>query len=74
MYQLCLNKKQGMTMQERRHNQRRSDAQARSFPYRRGDGELVESDRRYLPDRRLDSLSVEEISCEDFISELSRLN
>jgi hypothetical protein len=60
-------------MQERRHNQRRDNDQICRFPYRQEDGEIIKSDRRFLPDRRLDNISVEEITREDFISELSRL-
>ena len=61
-------------MQERRKIERRINQQACVFPLLTSRGEVVESDRRILADRRLDNISVEEISCEDFISEIARLN
>jgi hypothetical protein len=61
-------------MQERRHNQRRANQPMPRFPCRLGNGEFVESDRRHQPDRRLGNISVEEISYEDYISELSRID
>ena len=61
-------------MQERRKSQRRRNDQASAFPFYTEDGKAVESDRRHLPDRRMDNIEVEEISREDFISEISRLN
>ena len=61
-------------MQERRKIERRINQQARIFPLLTSRGEVVESDRRVLADRRLDNISVEEISCEDFISEIAKLN
>ena len=30
-------------------------------------GELVELERRNVPDRRLDNISVEEVDCRDYI-------
>ena len=59
-------------MQERRKNPRRHNGKACEFPLHTRDGEIIESDRRHLPDRRMDSFTVEEITCEDFISELTR--
>jgi hypothetical protein len=61
-------------MQERRHHQRRGDGQPCHFPFLCDDGEMIATDRRLLPDRRLENISVEEISYEDFISELSRIS
>ena len=59
-------------MQERRKSQRRDGEAISILPYHLSSGEVVETDRRHLPDRRLDNIAVEEISCEEFISELSR--
>ena len=59
-------------MRERRKNQRRRNGNDRDFPLQTREGEIIESDRRHLPDRRMDNFTVEEITCEDFISELSR--
>ena len=61
-------------MQERRKTQRRGNETPGDFPFYTRNGEAIESDRRHLPDRRMDNIEVEEISCEDFISELSRIN
>ena len=61
-------------MQESRKSQRRGNDQSSAFQLYTEDGKAVESDRRHLPDRRMDNIEVEEISCEDFISEISRLN
>jgi hypothetical protein len=61
-------------MQERRKSQRRNGEDISTLPFHLATGEVVESDRRHLPDRRLDNIAVEEISCEDFISELSRID
>ena len=59
-------------MQERRRIQRRKNDKGSEFPLQTRIGEVIESDRRHLPDSRMDNFSVEEITCEDFISELSR--
>jgi hypothetical protein len=61
-------------MQERRKIERRINQQTCIFPLLTNRGEVVESDRRVLPDRRLDNISVEEISCEDAIAEIAKLN
>ena len=59
-------------MQERRRIQRRQNGKGCEFPLHTTNGEIIESDRRHLPDRRMDNFTVEEITCEEFISELSR--
>jgi hypothetical protein len=59
-------------MQERRRIQRRKNSKGSEFPLQTKNGEIIESDRRHLPDRRMDNFTVEEITCEDYISELSR--
>jgi hypothetical protein len=59
-------------MQERRKIQRRHNGRDCDFPLQTRDGKIIDTDRRHLPDRRMDNITVEEITCEDFISELSR--
>ena len=55
-------------MIERRKTHRRNYRKIPYYPIRDGDGILVDSDRRRLPTRRLNDISVTEITCSEFIS------
>ena len=57
-------------MVEKRNRHRRQYIPAR-FPLNTRSGELVESERRTLPTRRVNDIEVREISCQDFIAGLS---
>ena len=60
-------------MHERRRNERRINQQACTFPHLTSSGEVIESDRRVLAERRVNNISVEEISYEEFIKETAKL-
>ncbi len=58
-------------MVEKRKNHRRIYKPRTDFPLNSRGGELVTSERRKLPTRRVNDIEVREISCLDFISELN---
>jgi len=57
-----------MIVRQERH--RRRLIPVTRFPLRTQTGDLIVSERRMLPTRRLNDIEVREISCEDFISQL----
>jgi hypothetical protein len=57
-------------MVEKRNKNRRKYVPVR-FPLNTKTGELVASERRTLPTRRVNDIEVREISCLDFIAGLS---
>ena len=57
-------------MEEKRVTQRREGTPTPSFPLHTGEGDVIASDRRFLPTRRVNDIQVEELSCLDFISRL----
>lgn len=59
-------------MIERRRIHRRHDEEYKGFPLFNNRGELIESDRRYIPTRRINDISVEEVDCFEFISEIDK--
>ena len=61
-------------MQERRKTHRRYNETSCDFPHYPGNGEVVDEDRRKIPERRLNDISVEELSCEDIVLEISRID
>ncbi len=61
-------------MFERRKIHRRHYEVYKGFPLYSNRGELIESDRRYLPTRRINDISVEEIDCSEFISDIDKYN
>jgi hypothetical protein len=61
-------------MQEHRNNHRRENERTYVFPQYHGNGEVFEKDRRNIPDRRLNDISVEELTCEEIILEISKIN
>ena len=61
-------------MQERRKTHRRYNEKTCVFPQYLGNGDVVDTDRRNIPERRLNDITVEELSCEDVISEISKIN
>ena len=58
-------------MKERRKTHRRHNEASCDFPRYSGNGAVVDADRRKIPERRLNDISVEELSCEDIILEIS---
>ena len=57
-------------MRERRvraADRRQASASSGELPLVDDKGELVELERRNVPDRRLDNISVEEVDCRDYI-------
>ena len=57
-------------MRERRvraADRRQASASSGDLPLVDGKGEFVELERRNVPDRRLDNISVEEVDCRDYI-------
>ena len=57
-------------MRERRvraADRRQTSASSGDLPLVDDMGELVELERRNVPDRRLDNISVEEVDCRDYI-------
>ena len=57
-------------MSERRvraADRRQASASSGDLPLVDDKGELVELERRNVPDRRLDNISVEEVDCRDYI-------
>jgi hypothetical protein len=57
-------------MNERRKIHRRRFVPVTPFPLCTQVGELILSDLRMLPTRRINDIEVKELSCEDFISGL----
>jgi hypothetical protein len=57
-------------MEERRVTQRRKYIPTTQFPLHAWNGELVASERRFLPTRRVNDIEVKELSYQDFIAEL----
>jgi hypothetical protein len=57
-------------MVERRENHRRQYMPVTWFPLRTPMGDLITSERRRLPTRRLNDIDVKEISIDEFISGL----
>jgi hypothetical protein len=57
-------------MEERRVTHRRKYIPSTQFPLHAWDGELVASERRFLPTRRVNDIEVKELSCLDYISGL----
>ncbi len=58
-------------MLEKRCNHRRQYIPTSRFPLNIPSGEIVLSERRMLPTRRVNDIEVKELSCQDFIAELS---
>jgi len=56
-------------MQENRKSQRRHAEMTATFPLRIV-GSRVAFERRYLPDRRLNGISVKEVDCMDYVFEV----
>ena len=57
-------------MRERRvraADRRQASASSGDLPLVDNKGELVELERRNVPDRRLDNISVEDVDCRDYI-------
>jgi len=48
-------------------DRRQASASSGELPLVDDKGELVELERRNVPDRRLDNISVEEVDCRDYI-------
>lgn len=61
-------------MVERRRSHRRHYQAYTDFPLFNNRGEAIESDRRYIPTRRINDISVEEVDCSEFISEIDKYN
>ena len=57
-------------MIERRITQRRECTPITQFPLHIGEGDLIASERRFLPTRRVNDIQVEELSYLEFISRL----
>ena len=57
-------------MQDRRITQRRTCASATRFPLHSGKGDLIVSERRLLPTRRVNDIEVKELSYDDFLREM----
>ena len=57
-------------MEEKRVTQRRKYTPTPPFPLHTGEGDVITSDRRFLPTRRVNDIQVEEISYRDFLSRL----
>ena len=57
-------------MIEKREQHRRLLAPTTQFPFCTMRGELIESERRRLPTRRVNDIEVQEITIEEFISGL----
>jgi hypothetical protein len=57
-------------MVERRNTHRRHYKPITRFPLHTQMGELVTSERRWVPTRRVNDIQVEELSCQDFIAGL----
>jgi len=57
-------------MVEKRENQRRLLTPTTQFPFCNMSGELITSERRRLPTRRLNDIEVKELSFKEFLSEL----
>jgi len=56
-------------MKEKRQSQRRHSEMTAIFPLRIV-GSRVAFERRYLPDRRLNAISVKEVDCMDYVFEI----
>lgn len=57
-------------MDEKRNTRRRQYIPTTRFPLHTWRGDLIASERRRLPTRRLNDIEVKELSCLDFIAEL----
>jgi hypothetical protein len=57
-------------MVEKRNTRRRQYICLSRFPLHTLRGDLIASERRRLPTRRVNDIEVKELSCQDFISEL----
>ena len=57
-------------MVEKREKHRRLFTPTTQFPFCNMKGEIIESERRRLPTRRLNDIEVKELSYMDFLSEL----
>ena len=57
-------------MVEKREKHRRHYRTVTQFPLRTLRGDLITSERRMLPTRRLNDIEVKELSYKDFLSEL----
>ena len=57
-------------MVEKRNTRRRQYIRISRFPLHTRRGDLIVSERRRLPTRRLNDIEVKEISLDDYISEL----
>ena len=58
-------------MEEKRKSERRSLETIATFPLHLARG-CVAFERRYIPSRRLNDISVKEVGCMDFVSEVIR--
>ena len=58
-------------MTERRKADRRHYQSRTQFPLYTKSGEKISYERRLIPTRRLHDITVREISCSDFISEMN---
>ena len=57
-------------MDEKRNTRRRQYIPTTRFPLHTQRGDLIASERRRLPTRRVNDIEVKELSCLDFIAEL----
>ena len=57
-------------MVEKRKKHRRHDIPITQFPLFTLSGDVIASERRKLPTKRLNDIEVKELSCVDYISEL----
>jgi hypothetical protein len=57
-------------MVEKREKHRRRYIPVTRFPLHTTRGDLITTERRALPTRRVNDIEVKELSCLDFISEL----
>jgi hypothetical protein len=62
--------KSGRTMVEKREKHRRHYKPITRFPLNTQRGDLIASERRRIPTRRVNDIEVKELSCLDFIAEL----
>ena len=56
-------------MKERRESERRNLERIARFPLRLAGGR-IKHERRYMPSRRLNDISIKEVGCMDYISEV----
>ena len=59
-------------MIEKRRDHRRHYKAHTDFPLSDSQREIIESERRCRPTRRVNDITVEEIGCSEFISEIAK--